>query len=263
MDDFPRNDLERALQQAASDPAARSDFLNLLLDSRIFVIGHSDSPTKGDSITISAGDTLSLANWTNEDGQSYIPFFTSLEALQQSISGETGYLSFKARELFYTARGSHLFLNPGQAYGKEFLPNEIDNLLDLGTSTPVESRTHQAETPVKLGEPSEYPVALVEGLTRLFSRHGAIHRAYIALMEDSSADQPFSLLVGLELDGQLDLERIGLGHVCAEYAAPGLPVDVMIMREEDDGPSRYFREEATPFYERSWGQRLKGFLIRR
>ncbi|MEE2524886.1 enhanced serine sensitivity protein SseB C-terminal domain-containing protein [Hyphobacterium sp. HN65] len=261
MDDFPRNDLERALQLAATDPAARADFLEMLLESRIYVLGHANSPASGDEITISAGDTLSLANWTHEDGQSYIPFFTSLEALQQSISGESGYLSFKARELFDTTRGSHLFLNPGQDFGKEFLPGEVDNLLDHGTSTPVETRVHRAETPVQLGEPKEYPVELVEGLTRLFARHGAIQRAYIALMQDSSADQPFSLLVGLELDGNVDLERIGLGHICAEYAPQGLPVDAMIMRPDDDGPSRYFREASDPFYERSWGQRLKSFLI--
>lgn len=263
MNDFPRNALEHALQMAATDPAARPDFFDLLLESKIYVIGHADSPVRGDTITIAAGDTLSLANWTRDDGQPYIPFFTSLEALQQSVSGETSYLSFKTRELFDSTRGSHLVLNPGQDFGKEFLPVEIDNLLDLGTSAPVEARVHRAGTPVKLGEPKDYPVELVEGLTRLFGRHGAIHRAYIALMQDSSLDESFSLLVGLELDAELDLERIGLGHICAEYAPAGMPVDLMIMRPDDDGPSRYFREETEPFYERSWGQRLKSFLIRR
>mgnify|MGYP003111808593 CR=1 FL=1 len=262
MDEFPRNDIEHALQAAASDPAARAEFFEKLLDSRIYVIGYiPNRPTNG-NIAISAGDTLSLEHWTGENGQSYIPFFTSLEALQSAVDRKVGYLSFKGRELFDSTRGSQLVLNPGDAQCKAFRPDEVERLLDRGSGVADRSQVHEAKPPVEIGEPRDYPVALVEGMTRLLSRHAAVRRAYIALMKDSSSDQPFSLLLGLDLDGEIDLQAIGLGHVTAECAPKDLPVDVLVLADDEDGPSRYFREQAEPFYERSWGQRLKAFLVR-
>ncbi|WP_420432589.1 enhanced serine sensitivity protein SseB C-terminal domain-containing protein [Hyphobacterium sp.] len=262
MDEFPRNDIEHALQAAASDPAAQAEFLAKLLDSRIYVIGHVPGARVNESIAIAAGDTLSIEHWTGQDGQSYVPFFTSLDALRQSVDRKIGYLSIKGRELFDSTRGRRLVLNPGSAWSWDFQPNEIGLLLDRGSGAFDRSYVHDAAPPVEIGQPRDYPAALVEGLTRLFARQAAVRRAYIALMKDSSSDQPFSLLLGLDLDGEIDLQAIGMSHVTAEYAPDELPVDVLILGNGDDDPSRYFREQAEPFYERSWGQRLKTFLVR-
>jgi hypothetical protein len=235
----------------------------MLLDARIYVIAQVRETRDTSDFSIKAGDTLSLAHWTGEDGAAFIPFFSSLEALQQSVEGEVGYLTFSARELFASTRGKQLVLNPGQPQGKVFLPPEIDALLTQGIAAPVAPAAHEAEPPVEIGVPADYPVELVEGLTRLFAQHGAIKRAYLALLKDSSARQPFSLLVGLELDKPIDLQSIGIGHVTTAYAPDTMPVDILVLDEtEDDGPSRYFREQAEPFYERSWGQRLRAFFVR-
>jgi hypothetical protein len=262
MDPFPRNELEYALSQAASDAASRSVFFKLVLGSRIFAIGHAPDSPADQPFRIAAGDTLSLEHWTGADGQTYIPFFTSLDALQQSVERQVSYLAILGRELFDSTRGKSLILNPGQPHGHAFSPRDIERLLATGDVAPVAAQPHDATPPVEIGQPKDYPVALIEGLTRLFARHGAIRRAYIALMKDSSTDRPFSLLLGLDLDGELDLQSTGLGHVTADHAPDGLPVDILVLSETEDGPSRYFREQAQPFYERRWGQRLMAFFVR-
>ncbi|PIW27918.1 MAG: hypothetical protein COW29_10380 [Rhodobacterales bacterium CG15_BIG_FIL_POST_REV_8_21_14_020_59_13] len=74
MTEFPRNELEAALQQAAEDPVARPDFFNLLLDATIYVIGKTDAGLPAGEFRISGGDTLSLASFEFDDGQPFIPF---------------------------------------------------------------------------------------------------------------------------------------------------------------------------------------------
>jgi len=125
MTEFPRNELEAALQQAAEDPVARPDFFNLLLDATIYVIGKTDAGLPAGEFRISGGDTLSLASFEFDDGQPFIPFFTSLDALTETVSGEAGYLSLQARKLMESTRGNSLVLNPGHEIAKEFTPEEV------------------------------------------------------------------------------------------------------------------------------------------
>lgn len=260
MVDFPRNELEHALQKAAVDPSARSSFIDILLPANVFVIGQSPiGPMNGDHV-FDQGEDVMIANWEYENGQPFIPFFTSLEALQESITEEVSYISLSAKELFELTLGSFLILNPGQAYGKEFTPIEVGQLLGADPRSPFETRAVETETPVQLGEPEQRPVELIDGLSRLFSQHGAIEKAYIALMNDPSQRAPLSLLVGIQLGGEIDLRAIGIGDVISAHAPNKLPVDVLMIAPDQDGPARYFYEHSQPFYERR--KSLFGWLQR-
>jgi len=92
----------------------------------------SDSGLPAGEFRISGGDTLSLASFEFDDGQPFIPFFTSLDALTETVSGEAGYLSLQARKLMESTRGNSLVLNPGHEIAKEFTPEEVSRLLGSG-----------------------------------------------------------------------------------------------------------------------------------
>ena len=63
---------------------------------------------------------LDLQHWEKEDGTSVIPFFTSLEALQQAVEDEQAFVMMPARTLMAMTLGESLFLNPKLPSGKEF-----------------------------------------------------------------------------------------------------------------------------------------------
>jgi SseB protein C-terminal domain/SseB protein N-terminal domain len=263
MTEFPRNDLETAMLQAADDPVARPDFYAALLQAKIYVIGDVSTDLPDGEFRISEGDTISLANFEFEDGQPYIPFFTSLDALNEAVSGETPYLSIGTRELLDSTRGNFLVLNPGQDIAKEFTPEEITHLLD---GTPVSGTGEyqlDRDVQVQIGQPAEEPVELIDALTRLFSRHGAVKRAFYAQMLVEAQEKPLSLVVALDADGSVDRLIGDMQMVIPDTAPDGLPVDVVLLGQADSLVDSYFQTtEIPPFYERSWGQRLRGFFVR-
>ncbi len=253
------NPVEVALRLAADEPAHRPEFYRLLLESSVYVLGHSEG-TAGEARTLSAGEKISIQNWVRTDGSPVIPFFTSLAALKRAIEAETSYLALPARALFEMTRGASLVLNPKSRHGKEFLPGEIDALLTDGVNRLPERRVIQKETKVLLGQPAKYPSKMVDSLITLLSKHGQVKAAYLTLMHDASKDEKPHLVVGIE--GEADLAQImrEAGVVAGDSAPDGEPVDFVQVERETLGLSEYFVSEVKPFYERRWGGKLKSFL---
>ncbi|MDR7194562.1 enhanced serine sensitivity protein SseB C-terminal domain-containing protein [Luteimonas terrae] len=101
----PLNPLEIALARAADEPAERPEFYKALLESDVYVIGHTDTP--GDGLaTIPAGAQVSIVNLEKEDGTPFIPFFSSLDALQRVLQAETRFVSMSARSFLDITRGA-------------------------------------------------------------------------------------------------------------------------------------------------------------
>ncbi len=78
-----KNELETLLEKAATEPAHRPAFFSALLEATVWVPG---SAADGEQIV--EDSALDLQHWEKEDGSSVIPFFTSLEALQQAVEDE-------------------------------------------------------------------------------------------------------------------------------------------------------------------------------
>lgn len=257
--DVPRNPLEEALAQAADEPASRPDFYRVLLDSNIFVIGHTDAPDDGQG-TIPAGAKLSLVNFEKSDGSPFIPFFTSLEALQRVLREEARYVAMPSRSFFEVTRGATLVLNPGASFGKEFFPNEIDALLTAGVNHAADQRVVEKETKVLLGQPANYPTRMVGSLSKLFQKHPSVRAAYLCLMHDPSASSRPALLVGIEGDGDLGVAIREAGAVAADTVPSGEVVDLTRVQRGDAGLSSYFLDSVKPFYERSWSTRIRSIF---
>ena len=125
-----KNELETLLEQAATEPAHRPAFFRTLLESTVWVPG-----TAAEGEQVVEDSALDLLHWEKDDGTSVIPFFTSLEALQEAVEDEQAFVVMPVRTLFEMTLGQTLFLNAKLPTGKEFTPREISHL--IGDEKPV------------------------------------------------------------------------------------------------------------------------------
>jgi len=243
------NALELALMFAASEPAHRPEFFRLLLESTIFILGSSGQMDEG-TVTLKANTQVQIKNWVKPDGSSVIPFFSSLRALQLAIQSDEPYIALPARTFFQITRGAELILNPRSEYGKEFTPAEVEALLAEGVSRLATPMVVEKDMQVLLGQPSNYPNAMVTFLTTLLAKHSNVKAAYLALMHNPSVDEKPHLIVGIEAEGDFENVIREAGTVAADTAPNGEPVDLTRVVRGESGVAQYFLEEVKPFYER-------------
>jgi len=101
---------------------------------------------------------------------------------------------------------------------------------------------------------------MVDSLTTLFAKHPAIKSGYLALMHDPAHDKDAHLVVGIEIEGDGEAIMREAGVVAADSAPSGAAVDLTRVVRGEPGMSAYFHESVEPFYERSWGSKLKSML---
>ena len=242
------NELERALERAAADPAYRPRFYQELLGATVFVLGESEPSSTGRT-TLPLGSKVRIQSETSADGAAFIPFFSSLDKLRAFIRAERKFLSLPAKSLFELTRGERLVLNPGASWGKELLAAEIDVLLSSGGPLP-ERRIVASKSQVLLGQPANYPTAMVASLSRLFTENRLVKAGYLALMQDAALDEHPHLLIGIEADGDFDAISRDAGIVVSALASKDETVDIIRVMPGEDGVSRYFIESTTPFFQR-------------
>lgn len=125
---FPENELERSLMQAAINISAQKDFYQKLLWNQLYVLTGEQSVSVEGIQTLEKDTTVQFV--TFEGGQ--IPVFTSTNRIFDKgiIKEEVPYMSLKGQDLFGVAKGATFILNPYSNYGKELIPEEIENLMN-------------------------------------------------------------------------------------------------------------------------------------
>jgi hypothetical protein len=241
------NALETALRRAADDPVHRPEFERLLLESKILVLGTTDSNVGSDGV-LRAGSNVHLTHW-QEDGQRILPFFTSIGALQRAIAEDAEYIKLDARALFEFTLGATLRLNGGSDYGRYFLPHEIDSLLATGSSSRPETRVLDRATEVRFATVKNPPEGLLAALSRLFEKTANVKTAHLALISWGAEAKPV-LLFGIEVDGPFDRISADTWTVASAYLPEGEPVEIMQIGPGKDGASDYFNKRGHPFYQR-------------
>ncbi|MBI3160616.1 MAG: enhanced serine sensitivity protein SseB C-terminal domain-containing protein [Chloroflexi bacterium] len=236
-------DLESLLDRAAQDPGQRPAFYLGLLEAQIFALGNAARDAQGN---VSA---LNLQHWGKPDGSAILPFFTSLMRLRQAISEEQSYVELPARAFLEATRGESLILNPNTESGKEFTPAEITALLDGTLFQQGHTRVIEEERQVLLGQPANYPAALVEALNSLFETLPEVKAAWLTYMNDPQDEAGPHLVFGLEVAGGEAAYRNAAGQAgrVANDVLPGEIVDFTPIGE--GGMTDYFREQVKPFYQ--------------
>ncbi|MGT3353794.1 enhanced serine sensitivity protein SseB [Yersinia enterocolitica] len=265
--------LESLLKLAATESIYRTAFFRALLDATVLVLV-DDSEQRGEDgeMTFTAGNGVNILHWEKQDGESVIPFFTSVEVLQQALdiaedqpidSDNQPFIAMPVRVLFEMTQGAHLFLNPKSEHGKEFWPQEVAMLLENGGLAQPAEMVVDKESQILLGQPEEYPSAMVDALIQLFSQRKPVRRAFLALMHDKSVDEKPNLLIGLEVDGspeEIDQLIQEAGNVASDHAPDDRPVDFCVVNENERGVSHYLMTHTQAFYQRRWGSWLRNAI---
>lgn len=244
--------LEELLIQACASPHQRPKFLEDLLNAQIYCLGK----TEGDVIEekLVEGSHVELMQFQDENGEAYIPFFTSLEKLQKAIHEEQSYLKISTESLFQLTLGTQLVLNPYSEYGKVFTPQEVEKLLNGNYGSFIESYEYKEDTEILLSQPFQYPHEMVNELKKLLEIIPQVKAAYLAQMHDPQRDPEPTLLIGFEtapLD-EIKFQRIKnqIGHVAYESLLEKRLIDLMHLDENNalEGVSKYLKQHTQPFY---------------
>ncbi|WP_413732166.1 enhanced serine sensitivity protein SseB [Sodalis sp. RH20] len=250
------NALEQALALAANEPAHRPAFFSLLLESTVYVLGDAGDGWIAGAARHDGEQPVNLQHWEKPDGTTAIPFFTSLDALQQAVSQTQPFLALPARTLFAMTSGAELFLNPKLPYGKAFGPDEITALMMNEGDALTEREILEGEMRITLSDPAEKPAQMIDSLTRLFADIKQVRRAFVVQVQDSPQEKPH-WLIGLECEGDEEATIQAVGRVATDTAPDEEPVDICLVGQEEPGISHYFIHHITPFYERKWGSWLR------
>ena len=236
-----KNELEDLLEKAATEPAHRPAFFRTLLGSTVWVPG---TAAQGEAVV--EDSALDLQHWEKEDGTSVIPFFTSLEALQQAVEDEQAFVVMPVRTLFEMTLGETLFLNAKLPTGKEFMPRKISLLIG------------EEGNPLILSEVAEPPAQMIDSLTTLFKTIKPVKRAFICSIKENEEAQP-NLLIGIEADGDIEEIIQAAGSVATDTLPGDEPIDICQVKKGEKGISHFITEHIAPFYERRWGGFLRDF----
>jgi SseB protein C-terminal domain/SseB protein N-terminal domain len=261
------------LKLAATASIHRIAFFRALLDATVFVlVDDSGKPDEEGGMTFTTDNGVNILHWEKQDGESVIPFFTSVAVLQQALDHtddavtagkKQPFVAMPVRVLFAITQGAHLFLNPKSEHGKEFWPQEVAMLLKTGGLAQPAERVVDKESQVLLGQPEEYPAAMVDALIQLFSQRKPVRRAFLALMHDKSVDEKPNLLIGLEVDGpddEIDSLIQEAGNVASDHVPDDSPVDFCLVNEKERGVSHYLMTHTQAFYQRKWGSWLRNVI---
>ncbi|HAI1218077.1 TPA: enhanced serine sensitivity protein SseB [Escherichia coli] len=265
-----KNELEDLLEKAATEPAHRPAFFRTLLESTVWVPG---TAAQGEAVV--EDSALDLQHWEKEDGTSVIPFFTSLEALQQAVEDERAlrqmpvrlqqavedeqaFVVMPVRTLFEMTLGETLFLNAKLPTGKEFMPREISLLIGEEGNPLSSQEILEGGESLILSEVAEPPAQMIDSLTTLFKTIKPVKRAFICSIKENEEAQP-NLLIGIEADGDIE-EIIQVAGSVATDTLPGdEPIDICQVKKGEKGISHFITEHIAPFYERRWGGFLRDF----
>lgn len=239
------NKLEEALVRAVKSPATAPDFYRLLLESDLLVLGTVEGQDGSEKFSLEPGGQLQLVTGDN-NGQKFLPVFSSLARMQEYVKEEAKYLSINGRALLDLTRGAPVTLNPASEYGREFTPGQVEQLLNpVAPSASVMPGVSDAF----------YPMPLINALTSVFEKHPEVQTAWmirIGIGDQGTQVQP---LVGVETSGDMAALVADVERAAAQDAA-GITFDVQrVDRTRPTGLASALLQ-AQPFYQRTVPGRL-------
>jgi hypothetical protein len=240
--DDPNNELELALVAGARDEAARPHFYEALLKAQVFIVPSGGAPLEVEGGIVQTTAQLDLAT-VQLNGAPHVPFFSS----EARLPSGAAFLGMSAFDLLQITRGSHLVLNPGSAYGKAFLPGEVESLLDGSMFKPTETLTAKGGEQQLIGQPKDYPHKLAETVSRYLESEPDVEQAFLAQHFIAEMHTEPALLVAV-VAPESGFERIAgaIGIIAKDTrAAPGA-VDVTRLQPNSLG---YFKGQQ-PIYQR-------------
>jgi hypothetical protein len=267
----PNNELEQALVNAATNPPDRPKFYRMLLESDLYLLVPPNPDSEDGSKTVSGGEKITFVQLKGTKSD-FLPIFSSLQRLEElvlKLGTKYNYVALLGKNLLTILSQNPLpvILNPGATYGKEFDPEEISKLVDgsifatqvLPPQTPSEQvlpetplvqvkEPEAAKTEVVLGQPAQYPKALIEDLKLFLHKYSSVDAAYLGELTYTNSNQPPSYVIGLECTG--DFQKI------IEEATARLEivlekdrvVEFYWVQDKNEPIDNYLKKETEAFY---------------
>jgi len=247
----PENPLEEALIAAATEPDARPTFYRLMLESTLFIIDDNpDNKADVGAIMFTVGMDLHVRT-IEMNGVPHTPIFSSLARLRSFVDSERRYIAANGRRLLEIIQGSHLVLNPGSPYGKQFLPDETAAMLSGEIFRDYRTIEIQKPTSVLLGQPAHYPVHLTTALTACFRELPAVRAAYLAHCSFPDSTDPAHTMIGVDARGDWPPIIEAITQSLRQVRHDKEMVDILRIDDSDGSEvSQYMRKETKPFYRR-------------
>ena len=171
--------LDELLKAAIKDPSMRSQFLQTLIKSDVYVI--CKNPVKQERDRSEGGIQLELVTTQNPDGDLFIPFFTSYRALQQFAKRYVDCYKINCLRLFDLIQSVSAVLNPN-SYGKEFSSHEIKSILMIARNLKIKAISYN-EADIINYRPCEHEVNhIIKAATKFLSKQPNVDRAFIMEM---------------------------------------------------------------------------------
>jgi hypothetical protein len=127
------NQLENKLQFALNDPKNAPDFISELLQAEIYCLGHVLEDDHHHHHEHGEGcnheTEISIVHWEDESGHSYLPFFTSLDAMTDVVGEDEEYICLTGLDFLAITEGETLILNPESELEWSFSPEEVSKLI--------------------------------------------------------------------------------------------------------------------------------------
>ena len=181
----PLNALERMLIAAATEPSARTAFIQAMLETDLYC-----SPA-GDVAQGAPIGPMVVAYL--EDGQQAAALFTAPERLREVVGADARILARIGRALLEELGANPIQLNPNLVPSVIWSAEDIDEI--LAGPGPVHV---PAGTEILLSHPAQTPTALIAALKSRLSSLGAVKGAWL-LQADRGAGPYW--LVGVDLSG--------------------------------------------------------------
>ncbi len=256
---LPSNPLEQALFNSASDNSLLPTFYELLMKSNVFILGSIAGKDAG-TFNINEDQEFDIQHWENEEDQSpVIPFFSSLQILQQAIPDDSPYIEIPATTFMEMTLGVSLVLNPNTDYGVELDFPDVSNLLGLNPEEHLraqdEDYDEDQEDEMFLGILDRLPKDLCKAMKAVFSNYPEVETAYIAAIHVPSESKEAHLLIGLEgSKGNLETVIPNIADDIPEEANDSdyEMFDFYVMSEDDpEEISQFLKDNNTSFYHAS------------
>jgi len=254
---LPSNPLEQALFNSAANNSLLPTFYELLMKSNVFILG-SISGKEAGTFNINEDQEFDIQHWENEEDQSpVIPFFSSLQILQQTIPDDAPYIEIPATTFMEMTLGVSLVLNPNTDYGVELDFPDVSNLLGLNPEEQLREQDddYDEEDEMFLGILDQRPKDLCKAMTAVFSNYPEVETAYIAAIQVPSESKEAHLLVGLEgSKGDLDSVIPSIADDIPEEANDSdyEMFDFYVMSEDEpEEISQFLKDNNTAFYSAS------------
>ncbi len=253
---LPSNPLEQALFNSASDKSLLPTFYNLLMKSNVFILGSIIGKENG-TFNINEDQEFDIQHWENEEDNSpVIPFFTSMQMLQQAIPEDTSYIEIPSTSFMEMTLGVSLVLNPNTDYGVELDFSDVSGLLDID---PVALLDEQNDEEIEDGEMflgilDNRPENLCKAMTEVFSNYPEVETAYMAAIHVPSESKEAHLLIGIEGKGDLDAAIPDIADKIPEKENDSDYEMFDFYTMSDDDPeeiSQFLKENNTAFYHAS------------